>query len=722
MKRNSLFSVERLVFSAKCLLACLFAMPSMMTVNAQNVGDAFYIYRNDGQFNAFFRDEVDSIAYSCYDLDSVYYDDVVTQVVYTQDSIYRIPLAAIDSVGFVQPETILRPNVVMMEKVGLSNYLKSVDGMCLFFDTSIPTSLMPKVGDILFSTDFDNPLFNEGFIGKVIDTNMSSQYLQVCCDSVYDLMDIFEQLISIEKIKDESSASSKARKISGEWISSRNSVNFNLGFSRSISDGEVSLFGSVDGTYIATVTYKITLREQFINLKLHHDWQYGAHLNFKTSKGFGTLKGNVNSLPAFRFPAVAPVFKFQIGGCPFVKGEGNIELDFSLNSPVHSYLAEVTYRNGHFSGSNKKQPVQGNNYPSFDTAFSLNGSVQTGYMVDFWLGTINAIGSYLRTGLDFYVGPKMTGDFTMKAGTATPVNYYSMFKDSKFGLSLLTVDYEFFGEAAFAGHQFPKAMFCNGSFQSPLYHEWYILPEFSDLTVKQDVKNLSATISTTPTRDILFPLSVGLGLYNKSGNLLDKKYQGSNYKRENEGYTIQQTFSSLEKNTEYTARPMIKILGGEVPALPTKDFKLADTSCPDSNHPHWIDLGLPSGTQWRCCNEGASSPEAYGGYYTFGQVSSAPTLDQIKEFLKYTTSEWTTLNGVSGRKFTSTINNGTVFLPAAGYRWDGELYIVGANGYYWSSTLFDEYGAYYLYFYSSNAYWRNWATGRSNERSVRPVR
>ena len=26
-----------------------------------------------------------------------------------------------------------------------------------------------------------------------------------------------------------------------------------------------------------------------------------------------------------------------------------------------------------------------------------------------------------------------------------------------------------------------------------------------------------------------------------------------------------------------------------------------------------VDLGLPSGTQWRCCNEGASTPEAYGG-------------------------------------------------------------------------------------------------------------
>lgn len=756
----------------KTFFSLLMALVAMCAT-AQGVGDAFYIYRNDGQFNAFFRDEVDSIAYSYYDTDSVYYNDIVTQVIYTPDSIYRIPLAAIDSVSFVQPETILRPNVVMMEQVGMSDYLKSVDGMCLFFDTSIPNSLTPKVGDILFSTDFDNPLFNEGFVGKVIDTKKSTQYLQVCCDSVYDLTDIFVQLISIEKIKDDNNnpSNSNARRISGEWTSSRNPVNFNLGFSRHLSDGEVSLSGAVEGTYIATVAYKITLKEQYVNLKLHHDWQYNAHLKFKSNKDLGTLEGNVNSLPAIRFPAVAPVFKFQIAGCPFIKGEGNLELDFSLNSPVHSYLGDVTYHNGHFRGSNKKMPVSGNNNPSFDTAFSLNGSVQTGYMVDFWLGTINAIGSYLRTGLDFYIGPKMTGDFTMKMGTGNPINYYSMFKDSKFGLSLLTVDYEFYGEAAFAGHKFLRAMFCNGTFQTPLYHEWYIMPEFSDLNIKKDLQNLSATISTTPTRDILFPLSVGLGLYDKSGSLLDKRFQSKKYKRENEGYKIQQTFSSLERNTEYTARPLIKILDGEVPALPTEKFKLDDTSCPDANHPHMIDLGI--GTKWACCNVGAHSPEEYGGYYAWGEVSEKsvyndvtykyatgvdtdgdgwynynisyqslgsdisgtgydvahvqwggswcmPTVDEIKALVDNCSSVWTTENGVYGRRFTGP-SGGSIFLPAAGYRRGGDLYHAGEYGDYWSSTQNPDYSdsADYLRFHPCYAGWNGDRHGYGQ--SVRPV-
>ena len=43
-------------------------------------------------------------------------------------------------------------------------------------------------------------------------------------------------------------------------------------------------------------------------------------------------------------------------------------------------------------------------------------------------------------------------------------------------------------------------------------------------------------------------------------------------------------------------------------------------SCPDENHPHMIDLGLPSGTKWACCNVGASKPEEYGGYYAWGET------------------------------------------------------------------------------------------------------
>ena len=72
--------------------------------------EAFYIYRNDGGVNGFFYDEVVRMGYSKVDLDNIEYDTYVVQEVETKDSLYRIPLCVIDSVGFQQPEIIFNEN------------------------------------------------------------------------------------------------------------------------------------------------------------------------------------------------------------------------------------------------------------------------------------------------------------------------------------------------------------------------------------------------------------------------------------------------------------------------------------------------------------------------------------------------------------------------------------------------------------------------------------
>lgn len=178
--------------------------------------------------------------------------------------------------------------------------------------------------------------------------------------------------------------------------------------------------------------------------------------------------------------------------------------------------------------------------------------------------------------------------------------------------------------------------------------------------------------------------------------------------------------TELTPNTTYKYRAFYEVKGkkeyGEYKSFKTEENLL----CPDSNHPHWIDLGLPSGTLWRCCNEGASTPEAYGGYYQFGQVSSAPTLEQIKELVSNCTYQWTTQNGINGGKFTGP-NGGSIFLPAAGYGWDGELYDVGSGGDYWSSTPNDEYVAFGLDFDGGYVIGYDWHD-RYCGLSVRPVR
>ena len=59
-------------------------------------------------------------------------------------------------------------------------------------------------------------------------------------------------------------------------------------------------------------------------------------------------------------------------------------------------------------------------------------------------------------------------------------------------------------------------------------------------------------------------------------------------------------------------------------------------SCPDNRHPHAIDLGLPSGTIWACCNVGASSPEDSGKYYAWSETEEKEVYSE-KNRLTYKT-------------------------------------------------------------------------------------
>ena len=208
-------------------------------------------------------------------------------------------------------------------------------------------------------------------------------------------------------------------------------------------------------------------------------------------------------------------------------------------------------------------------------------------------------------------------------------------------------------------------------------------------------------------------------------------------------------------------QPVRPVMSGFEPE--PRDPAVAAGLCPDSNHPHIIDMGEAG--KWSCCNVGALTPWEYGGYYAWGETEEKeryswenyihcdgsnqtchdlgedisgtqydvahvkwggkwrmPSFEQIKLLLNCS-SEWTEVNGIYGRKFIAP-NGGTIFLPAAGFRfYDDHTSYVGDNGYYWSSTQDPDfsYNAYFITFYSSGEYWSSMDYGRYCGRGVRPV-
>ena len=188
----------------------------------------------------------------------------------------------------------------------------------------------------------------------------------------------------------------------------------------------------------------------------------------------------------------------------------------------------------------------------------------------------------------------------------------------------------------------------------------------------------------------------------------------------------------------------------------------AQLSCPDNHHPHAIDLGLPSGMKWACCNVGSTTPEGQGDYYAWGETETKstynsstykynqngsyvslgsdiagtkydvahvkwgggwrmPTYNQFNELVTCCTSKWITINGIQGRKYTGS-NGNSIFLPAVGFRTNsGYDSSYGTHGYYWSSTSCSvSSDAYSLAFNSSHTNTSNHGS-RYHGLSVRPL-
>jgi hypothetical protein len=194
-------------------------------------------------------------------------------------------------------------------------------------------------------------------------------------------------------------------------------------------------------------------------------------------------------------------------------------------------------------------------------------------------------------------------------------------------------------------------------------------------------------------------------------------------------------------------------------------FRMQMNEIFNNNGYGYVDLGLPSKTLWATCNIGADKPSDFGLYFQWGDVQGytadqigtgkgqkefsfnwddykfsidgsnsnfskykttgatleladdaananmggdwhMPTPEQIQELINTanTTSTWTTQYGVKGRLFTSKKNDKSIFIPAAGYAWDGSVHYSRRYGGVWSSLLSKNNVSYgqYLYFSSSN--------------------
>ena len=837
---------------------------------AQN--DAVYVYRNDGKFDAFFKSEIDSMTYSHYDADSVYHNEWQAQIVYTPDSIYYIPLEAIDSISFTTPETKYSPDVVKLDK--LMPYLRKTDGMVLTFDSSLPSHLKPRVGDVLLYEGYDNPMFEKGFAGRVsaIDND------EIACDSV-SLSEVYEELICFGEYQAVEEPEPNSGVMRMRLVPKRVPGNVSSSIALKGSVGSLnSLYLSLDGAlkFDLRIVSKITdVGSPYIDLSLTPSFSATLEGGIK-----GEFKNNLleKKVKVFGLPIPDTPFYVYISSGPVI--EPSLSASVTTSTGVNfGFKLGVRYENNnwHPYGYNVSK-----GFSAPDITGNIDGSVFMG------IGTEVGVSSYGDI-IKFYIEKKLGVELSANL-SADLLN-----SDKYEELSKAKVDLDFVGGvSANALLKLTKWIQLKGRFD--LFstqigiNTWKLLPTFSVPEVS-DKKPASAKVTVTPKEDLLAPVSIGIGLLDKDDNLTESTYLSPDYRLEKNSKEVDYSyeFCSLKSNETYVACPMVKWMGMDIKATPTQDFtleeekvsittfKVTDSSyskgayfndglaydykfdaattveiaslegvsdwgyvykdpygnvkrislmgygtsytdtryayyrneakstvclygyvkyegddeyyygephdypleyavhtCPDNNHPHAIDLGLPSGTKWCCMNVGASSPEQYGGYYAWGETSEKSVYDQVtysyyngqdtngdgwidknfsvvnigsdiagtsydvahvrmggswrmpsfaqqQELMNNCTRTFTLQNGVYGILMTGN-NGGRLFLPATGYRAWCDLKYAGSIGYYWSSSLdpLYDYHAYYDYFNSSN--WHGYSSGdRNHGHSVRAV-
>lgn len=568
--------MKKLLFSYISFLMILisYALPS----KAQQ---AFYIYRNDGGINTFITTEIDSITYSRLDLDSVAHDDYVIHEVYTPDSIYRIPIELIDSVGFVTPETVYRPGVRVLEGE-MRNYIISRNKLTLVFLSSTPNDLLPRVGDKLVTTEIDDVITN-AFVGKVSTVNTTSTGIEIVCDPV-DLTEVFETYYGIIRKTDEP-ASAKRRSLSDGY--------FGTNGTRTLSPGKLPF--DLLNTHQISVSYQAeddlsySLDHAQATISLTPTVDYNAYLIVNKDYGTNISVTAIGNYTLEEYLALAgnitvgddaPLFEKAI---PIPEALIDVFFEFGIFANFKATLStEQTWTQKykhvfHWEWSSKGHETLKNINdfkPVSNThtgKVALNGTLSMGVYgkvgiafiatssLDIAEVDLRAEGGICLEGT--YVPYKRDEDYAKKS-----TDLYNQIKDREVGV------YWYYGLSAEAKlFKWSASTQVPNFFNFPLNKKGKILgfrlvPLFSDTKL---IKDDSGTYyASTNVKEDVFTTDVGFALINQK-NEEDATYSYSVYDYKGPKAEAYASFFDKPEANEYTVYPLVKYMGMELLAEPS---------------------------------------------------------------------------------------------------------------------------------------------------------
>lgn len=543
------------------VLVIIIAVFTLLTSSVY-ADNAIYIYRNDGNFNAFFDSEIDSISYSATDTSGVVHPHHVTQLVHTPDSLYRIPLSAIDSIAFTERPVQYHPEVIKLAESYIP-YIISSEGLTITF-SSLPDELRIYNGDILLYEGFTD-MFPDGFVGRVTNITETGSTINVQCEEVA-IEEVYEQLTVIsDYVLEESPETPSQYRL--KQVSPKAEASLSLKLGINIPAGDV---GSFSASYTGSLKVRAIIT-MCPNKPFYADFSYtsghsiNGELKLEAQKAFFVNGDKSIKLFKARLPLPnCPMLKFEYVVSPFCKGEltGSLSAGIDVSS---STTSGVTFREG-CEPERYSRSSGGFTPPQLTSAFNISGYVFGGIISSAYFGTV---GNFAGAEMNVYVGPKLEGNLNVDFATLAEDGIYEAVKDAKVSFGY-AAEVEALARLKLMNWETSKVFGKAGI--GLVLDERHLYPLFSVPTYTQGKDKSVAKLSISPVRELLFPVSVGMRLVDDEDNS-ETRYSQTDYINANLwSGNYEEEFSYIHPERRYTCYPMVKAFGMEMRATPVKYF------------------------------------------------------------------------------------------------------------------------------------------------------
>lgn len=554
--------------------------------NNQQPQYALYNYRNDNSFNAFLNVDIDKITFSNIGLDGSEYKNAVTQEVWTSDSLYRIPLEAIDSIGFRAPAPVYKDNVFHIRRYHIP-YIQQTDGLSLIISRTIDRDSIPVVGQIVISDVIEEPL-PRGFSGRVLSVESTSSTYVFTCEAVA-LTDIFERLLLVgrsESFTPEEIQQTR-RKNSPDETEWDGIVPFEVGkLSLNIPSIEGVISNSNSDMTLGTisisprfcVSYIIDIRP-FVHSHVKILFENKSKVTTEMHLKVGSESSLTESKKARVYFTKVPIplvpgvlyGEVAVSGDLYLKGNLDLKATFTknlYNGDEYEWSTSDFWNINHKRyDKDPKKTKKGDddnddNQLQSDVSLSINGSFGFGASLDLVMFAVSE--KTLEISNTLTVGPELSGSLKFNSEGLKDGTLYSTLKDTNVTFTSMKVSDEV---------KFNICMreFTLGSYSiSSGTKEFKLFPDFEPLFMTKyptqgDYANLPLGLYTIVKNDVIpiIPLKLGIGRYDQNNNLIDECFASDFYQYEDEwdNRKLCYDMSSLLTGNSYTFHPLIRIWG-----------------------------------------------------------------------------------------------------------------------------------------------------------------